>query len=146
MTVLRRTPCVGICSTTYGDLVCRGCKRFAHEIVMWNSFADAQRETVWQRLHGLREGAVSSFLSVDDQALLERTAERLRVPGCASLSPANLAYEVLRRLARRVASPGDVGIRAHGQQDAVALLEAIEQEFYARSLAQYEHSYRTPAQ
>ncbi len=28
-----RTPCVGMCSTTYGDLVCRGCRRFSHEIV-----------------------------------------------------------------------------------------------------------------
>ncbi|MEC9132488.1 MAG: DUF1289 domain-containing protein, partial [Pseudomonadota bacterium] len=27
MATRRPTPCVGICSTTYGDLVCRGCKR-----------------------------------------------------------------------------------------------------------------------
>lgn len=146
MTTLRRTPCVGICSTTYGDLVCRGCKRFAHEIVMWNSFADAQRETVWERLNALREGAAAGYLAVDDHALLARTAGRLRIPGAASMSPANLAYEVLRRLARRVDSPADLGIRALHEQNAVALLDAIEQEFYARSLAQYEHSYRTPAQ
>ena len=28
-----RTPCVGICSTTYGDDVCRGCKRFSFEVI-----------------------------------------------------------------------------------------------------------------
>ncbi|MEM9624509.1 MAG: DUF1289 domain-containing protein, partial [Pseudomonadota bacterium] len=38
MALTKRTPCVGICSTTYGDLVCRGCKRFAHEIVQWNAY------------------------------------------------------------------------------------------------------------
>ncbi|MCF8976542.1 DUF1289 domain-containing protein, partial [Pseudomonas edaphica] len=27
-----KTPCVGLCSTVYGDLVCRGCKRFHHEV------------------------------------------------------------------------------------------------------------------
>jgi predicted Fe-S protein YdhL (DUF1289 family) len=146
LTTLRRTPCVGICSTTYGDLVCRGCKRFAHEIVMWNSFADAQRETVWERLNALREGATARFLAIDDHALLLSTAERLRIPGASSFSPINLAYEVLRRLARRVDSPADLGIRALEAHNALALLDAIEREFYARSLAEYEHSYRTPAQ
>jgi hypothetical protein len=30
-----KTPCVGLCSTVYGDLVCRGCKRFHHEVINW---------------------------------------------------------------------------------------------------------------
>ena len=30
------TPCLGICSTTYGDDVCKGCKRFVHEVISWN--------------------------------------------------------------------------------------------------------------
>ncbi|MCZ6708751.1 MAG: DUF1289 domain-containing protein, partial [Gammaproteobacteria bacterium] len=53
----RSTPCVGICSTTFGDLVCRGCKRFAHEVVQWNGFEPAQQAIVWARLDELREGA-----------------------------------------------------------------------------------------
>lgn len=33
-----RTPCIGICSTTsLGDRVCRGCKRYAAEVIDWNS-------------------------------------------------------------------------------------------------------------
>ena len=63
---MKRTPCVGICSTTYGDLVCRGCMRFAHEIVGWNGFNEAQREAVWQRLLELRDGAVRSAVEVVD--------------------------------------------------------------------------------
>ena len=39
-----RTPCVGICSTTYGDDVCRGCKRFIHEVINWNSFNPEEKE------------------------------------------------------------------------------------------------------
>ncbi|MCZ6890305.1 MAG: DUF1289 domain-containing protein, partial [Gammaproteobacteria bacterium] len=43
---MRRTPCIGICSTTYGDLVCRGCKRYAHEIVDWNRYTEDQRSRI----------------------------------------------------------------------------------------------------
>ena len=41
-----KTPCVGLCSTTYGDLVCRGCKRFSHEIVNWNRYGDEEKTAV----------------------------------------------------------------------------------------------------
>ena len=37
------TPCLGICSTTFGDEVCKGCKRFAHEIVSWTKYSLEER-------------------------------------------------------------------------------------------------------
>ena len=45
-----RTPCVGICSTGIGDSVCRGCKRFAHEVIDWNAYSHEQRLIIAQRL------------------------------------------------------------------------------------------------
>ena len=36
------TPCLGICSTTFGDEVCKGCKRFAHEIVSWTKYSEEE--------------------------------------------------------------------------------------------------------
>ena len=37
------TPCLGICSTTYGDNVCKGCKRFVHEVISWNKYTTKER-------------------------------------------------------------------------------------------------------
>ena len=45
-----KTPCVGLCSTVYGDLVCRGCKRFHHEVVNWNAYSDEEKRAVWRRI------------------------------------------------------------------------------------------------
>ena len=50
-TVRTRTPCVGICSTTYGDDVCRGCKRFIHEVINWNSFKPEEKEAAVSYTH-----------------------------------------------------------------------------------------------
>lgn len=33
-------PCVGVCSTTTGDEVCRGCGRTVFEIREWMSYSD----------------------------------------------------------------------------------------------------------
>ena len=44
------TPCAGRCSTVFGDLVCRGCRRFNHEVIQWNTYTAEQRLSVWTRL------------------------------------------------------------------------------------------------
>lgn len=44
------TPCVGLCSTVFGDSVCRGCMRFVHEVIDWNRYNDEHKQLVWQRL------------------------------------------------------------------------------------------------
>lgn len=144
--MLRRTPCVGICSTTYGDLVCRGCKRFSHEIVQWNGFADDQQRLVWQRLYELREGAVLSCLVIQDRGLLLGKAEQFKVPELESLSITNVAYEVLRR-ARSERQLSVLGLSPlHGDVTASDLYQRVEKEFFLRSVARYEHDFHTSAQ
>lgn len=139
--LLKRTPCVGICSTTYGDLVCRGCKRFAHEIDQWNGYQADQRVLVWERLFKLREGAFLAHATITDTDVLLERARGFRVADLDALNLSNVAYEVVRRAGRE----GDfaaLGIAPHeAVASASALYERIEQELYARSLAQYEHDF-----
>jgi len=58
-----KTPCVGLCSTVYGDTVCRGCKRFHHEVINWNGYDDAQKRAVWLRLEQLLVQVMMAKLS-----------------------------------------------------------------------------------
>ncbi len=139
---------MGICSTTYGDLVCRGCKRFAHEIVQWNGFDSPQRSAVWQRLAELREGAVCQFVVVVDGEILQSRALELQVVEDATRNVESLVYETLKRAVRVDAlDMRALGLRAlDGNSDPLTLLESIEREFYDRSIAQYEHDFHTLAQ
>lgn len=45
-----RTPCIGVCSTSLGDDVCRGCGRTLEEIRDWASLTHKEREAIMQRL------------------------------------------------------------------------------------------------
>ena len=44
-----KTPCIGVCSTALGGFVCRGCKRFAHEVIDWNGYSHEQKMAIEQR-------------------------------------------------------------------------------------------------
>lgn len=131
-----RTPCVGICSTVFGDHVCRGCKRFLHEIIDWNSYSEAQKRAVDQRLESLLSRVVEAKLQLLDEALLYRRLEalRLRVPAYRGWQSA--ALELLRAASRQIDDLREFGLAPMGEyrgQSPVALREDIDREFFLLS-------------
>jgi len=44
------SPCIGQCSTTYGDDICKGCGRTFIEVINWIIFDDTEKAAVWVRL------------------------------------------------------------------------------------------------
>ena len=135
-----RTPCVGVCSTTYGDLVCRGCKRFAHEIVDWNGYSEEQRRRVANRLTRLKRQSVRPWLRVADSEELARVAHALNLPPD---QPAEiLAYEILKRTRLAPRLIGLEIIDLPPKIPTVEVIHLIEDEFFQRSAAHYERSFR----
>ncbi len=140
----RASPCIGVCSTTYGDLVCRGCNRFAHEVVEWNGYNEYQQDIIWRRLDDLRDGALAHLLPDDRVTELCAAAATMKLGELTIPSDRSRAYEVLRRLAlRRLPLPWH---RPGERPSAQELLSRIDREFYARSRAVYERSFKLPAE
>jgi len=50
------TPCVGICSTVYGDEICIGCMRTYKEVINWNVGLDEdEKQSIIDRYKKLEE-------------------------------------------------------------------------------------------
>jgi predicted Fe-S protein YdhL (DUF1289 family) len=47
------TPCIGYCSTSLGDAVCKGCGRTAEEIDQWLLLDEERRRLIWDRVNGM---------------------------------------------------------------------------------------------
>ena len=139
----RRTPCIGVCSTTYGDLVCRGCKRFSHEVVEWNGYDSDQQKRVWSRLSQLQDESVRACVRVYDHVRWRQVADS-RIDA----EPNEFAPLVLNVLRNVVKKPMEAGLESLGlPRDANSsdVLRSIDREFYVRSTAYYERSFRTLA-
>lgn len=136
-----KTPCVGICSTGIGDSVCRGCKRFSHEVIHWNGYTEAQKRIIDQRLENFLAQIVETKLRVVDPALLkwQLDVQQIRYP--AHKSHYIWAYELLRAGAGQIKQLGDFGLALDAEyrdMDLKALRLAIDAEFYILSEAHYQ--------
>lgn len=95
-----KTPCIGLCSTVYGDVVCRGCKRFHHEVVNWNAYDDMEKRAVWRRLETLLAQVMAAKLEVFDPQLLRQQLEARQIRFVPEQSPYCWAYQLIARGAR----------------------------------------------
>ena len=85
---LTRTPCIGVCSTTsVGDSICRGCKRYAFEVIRWNGYLDAEKEAVLRRIEALTVQIMQDKFRINSVEMLQQGMAQLKLPLNAALSP-----------------------------------------------------------
>ncbi|MBF2754986.1 MAG: DUF1289 domain-containing protein [Gammaproteobacteria bacterium AqS3] len=90
------SPCMGICTTTYGDPVCKGCKRFVHEIADWSAYSEGQRTAVSERLQNQARNAVLSYFRiVDEKALWSYVEQENRVRYYPDWCPEHTVFQLL---------------------------------------------------
>lgn len=56
MTLTTKTPsspCIGYCSTSLGDVVCKGCGRTAEEVDRWLLLDEEQTRRIWERVNSM---------------------------------------------------------------------------------------------
>ena len=156
MQLNKRTPCVGICSTTYGDLVCRGCKRFAHEIVQWNGYDETQQDAVRDRLTRLRDEILEALLVCEEPSLLQAA---LSEAGLTDFAQKEGLYQLLRFMVRREQSLASAGLalsagaiaqpepsnQPMSELDTLHAMQLLDAESYRRAKAHYERNFKVPA-
>ena len=140
-----RTPCVGICSTTYGDDVCRGCKRFSFEVINWNSFKPEERESVWKRLEKLKSQIMASRLKVFDPIKLEESIKHFQLKIKDDLNDLSKAFELIKQVSESFSNLDEFGIDVFEKNKSLtSLKEEIENELYTLSKAHYEKYFIEP--
>jgi len=106
-----RTPCIGICSTTsVGDTVCRGCKRYSFEVISWNSYTDAEKLAVLGRVEKLNVQILEHRLKVLSADKLKAALQRYKVPYDEALSPYCWLHNLLKRCHDQIDSLEEVGV------------------------------------
>ncbi len=74
-----KTPCIGICSTTsFGDKICRGCKRFSFEVVNWNSYSEEEKLAVFSRIDLLTEQIIRNKFRIVSIEKLQNVMQDFR--------------------------------------------------------------------
>lgn len=132
------TPCIGICSTIYGDEICRGCFRYMHEVVDWNAYPAEQKLTILKRLNQQITQLVSQKLIVFDPLLLKAKCQHHRIKIREEFTPYTWAHALLREGLHDIKDIQKYGISIQPefkQLSLARLIELIDDELFNQASA-----------
>tara|TARA_B100001057_G_scaffold140644_1_gene140332 strand:+ start:2150 stop:2599 length:450 start_codon:yes stop_codon:yes gene_type:complete len=134
------TPCIGICSTTFGDDVCKGCKRFSHEITSWGKFSNDERAFVNRRLEQFKSTLLEEKFTIIDGNLFESKMNEFSINYNGSLEPITWIFDLLRASVSKDLNLDDFGVEIKPEFSNLSLVEIrklINDEMLQLSEAHY---------
>jgi predicted Fe-S protein YdhL (DUF1289 family) len=95
------SPCVGFCSTTYGDDYCKGCYRHFQQVISWESFNDEKKHEFYQKIAPIVTEVMGYSIEIEDQKLFEQACliYHVRIP--KDLSKHYQIYHLLQKSIKR---------------------------------------------
>ena len=136
-----KTPCIGVCSTGIGDTVCRGCKRFQHEVIDWNAYSEAEKRIVDRRLAGFLSQSVSNHLEIVDKSLLQWQLGVQQIRFNDQHDEYCWLFALLKAGASQITDTEQFGFRRSpdtAQWTLTAIRDEIDRAFWVLSVAHYE--------
>ena len=135
------TPCLGICSTTYGDDVCKGCKRFVHEIIGWPKFSQDERALVNDRLEKFKILILKDRFKIVDQDLLQIKLRENAINYNNSMDPLTWIFDLLRAAGSQSLDLKQFGITSLMSYNS-STIKDINQELLELSEAHHERYFK----
>ena len=144
MTRSVKTPCIGVCSTVFGDEVCRGCKRFQNEVINWNGYQDSQKIAVLSRLESLKTQVMESKISIVNKKLLQNQLDTLDIKYVIDDNPFCWVFDLLRQASQSIDSLQDFGVvlKDGVENNLFELKKVIESELFSLSEAHFQRYFK----
>jgi len=144
MTRSVKTPCIGVCSTVFGDEVCRGCKRFQNEVIDWNGYQDSQKIAVLSRLESLKTQIMESKISIVNKKLLQNQLDTLDIKYVIEDNPFCWVFDLLRQASQSIDSLQDFGVvlKDGVENNLFELKKVIESELFSLSEAHFQRYFK----
>ena len=136
------TPCLGICSTTYGDDVCKGCKRFVHEVINWNKYSSSEKEVVNSRLEEFKVLILKERFAVEDPDAFKLKLNENAINFNNALDPLTWIFDLLRAAGSQHLDLSHFGVKVLTEYDPRKIKDEINDELLNLSEAHHQRYFK----
>ena len=136
------TTCLGICTTTFGDEVCKGCKRFAHEIVSWTKYTQEEREIINFRLEQFKIQILKQRFKVFDKELFSKHLDQMGINFNHPLDPLTWVFDLFRAIGTQEIELSVFGVQPLINYDPKTIKDEINNELRELSEAHHERYFK----
>ena len=136
------TPCLGICSTTYGDDVCKGCKRFVHEIINWPKYSMDERAVINDRLEKFKIIILKDRFKIQDRDLFSFKLKENAINYNNSLDPLAWIFDLFRASGSQELDLAQFGISQLQNFNPKTIKDELNKELLELSEAHHQRYFK----
>ena len=136
------TPCLGICSTTYGDDVCKGCKRFVHEIINWPKYSMDERAVINDRLEKFKIIILKDRFKIQDRDLFSFKLKENAINYNNSLDPLTWIFDLFRASGSQELDLAQFGISRLQNFNPKTIKDELNKELLELSEAHHQRYFK----
>ena len=121
--------------------MCRGCQRFSHEVIQWNTYSPDQKTIVLSRIEKIITQVMTLKIVINTPHQLETRLQQANIPYRKDLNCFSWAYSLLRALKSQTIEFNEFGIEVLARYKKLStkeLFTQINQECFALSEAYYD--------
>ena len=141
------TPCIGICSTTsLGDNVCRGCRRYSFEVIKWNSYDPQEKTAVLTRIERLIGQILENKFKILSETTLKSKLNKFNIPFDPTLSAYCWLHNLFKKNKDKIENLKDYGVSVKTEFSKVPLdqlIANVDTELQLLSDAHLERYFKT---
>lgn len=93
--VFLSSPCIGFCSTTYGDDFCKGCYRHFQSVIQWETLSNEDKNAFYAQISQKAEQVLSQYVKITCEETFKQLLDEYSIEHCTKFS---LYYALLRLL------------------------------------------------
>ena len=139
------TPCAGKCSTVFGDSVCRGCRRFSHEVIHWNNYSREEQQFIWQRLDEQLDQILVPLVCIQNSYTLTQFLQSRQIKLLDTASDGRKIYHALRICQRSPHCLQEAGLNILPEH-LKKIWDLFEHRIYSLAVANFELAWLRAAQ
>ena len=136
------TPCLGICSTTYGDDVCKVCKRFVHEIINWPKYSMDERAVINDRLEKFKIIILKDRFKIQDRDLFSFKLKENAINYNNSLDPLTWIFDLFRASGSQELDLAQFGISQLQNFNPKTIKDELNKELLELSEAHHQRYFK----
>ncbi len=123
---MTETPCIGICSTIYGDEVCRGCFRHYQDVIAWNTFDSPKKQAILAQLESLSTRVLSQKIDILNPVQLQAKCLERQVRIRLHWNPHTWAHALMREGMDKITTPEKYGFRIRPECAHLSIAKLVE--------------------
>ena len=132
--VFLSSPCIGFCSTTYGDDFCKGCYRHFQTVIQWETLSDDKKNEFYQKISMTTDKIFSQYVQFSDKELFDKVLDEFSIEHSPEYS---LSYALLRLLQKHSLSlkDRDIGCQLKEKKTWSEFYMMIDKKLYQQVIA-----------